>query len=112
MMYLPPEPRWTKSGHGQGGGCDGGSGNFAPGWRFGVIGREPRRMNSDPSDDGVSRREKPVLPPSIRDHNLPSPSPVQRKPAVMQEPVLVLNATRSEEHTSELQSRPHLVCRL
>src|SRR3989442_8852081 len=23
-----------------------------------------------------------------------------------------INATRSEEHTSELQSRPHLVCRL
>src|SRR3989442_9676369 len=28
-------------------------------------------------------------------------------------PMLVLNAAeRSEEHTSELQSRPHLVCRL
>src|SRR3989442_8635162 len=26
--------------------------------------------------------------------------------------VLVNNAGRSEEHTSELQSRPHLVCRL
>src|SRR5690554_7062382 len=26
--------------------------------------------------------------------------------------VLTLPATRSEEHTSELQSRPHLVCRL
>src|SRR5690554_3935987 len=28
------------------------------------------------------------------------------------EPVVVLDAHRSEEHTSELQSRPHLVCRL
>src|SRR5436305_8488618 len=27
-------------------------------------------------------------------------------------PELVLAAVRSEEHTSELQSRPHLVCRL
>src|SRR5690554_3205671 len=26
--------------------------------------------------------------------------------------ILVLAPTRSEEHTSELQSRPHLVCRL
>src|SRR3989442_7615357 len=26
--------------------------------------------------------------------------------------VVALNAERSEEHTSELQSRPHLVCRL
>src|SRR5690554_7333284 len=25
---------------------------------------------------------------------------------------IVFDATRSEEHTSELQSRPHLVCRL
>src|SRR3989442_3925617 len=25
---------------------------------------------------------------------------------------LVMSTTRSEEHTSELQSRPHLVCRL
>src|SRR3989442_419253 len=28
------------------------------------------------------------------------------------EPRLAFNKTRSEEHTSELQSRPHLVCRL
>src|SRR5215813_964974 len=27
-------------------------------------------------------------------------------------PALAKNAKRSEEHTSELQSRPHLVCRL
>src|SRR5690554_6986204 len=27
-------------------------------------------------------------------------------------PVIYLGAKRSEEHTSELQSRPHLVCRL
>src|SRR3989442_4537746 len=29
-----------------------------------------------------------------------------------QEPVVDQHALRSEEHTSELQSRPHLVCRL
>src|SRR3989442_11908679 len=28
------------------------------------------------------------------------------------EPPVKLDAARSEEHTSELQSRPHLVCRL
>src|SRR3989442_7216444 len=27
-------------------------------------------------------------------------------------PVVILGRVRSEEHTSELQSRPHLVCRL
>src|SRR3989442_8138732 len=27
-------------------------------------------------------------------------------------PAIVASGTRSEEHTSELQSRPHLVCRL
>lgn len=89
MLQSPAE-----GGRGTGGSSDGGSGNFAPGWyQFGVVAREARRMNSDPSDDGVSRQDKPVLPPSIRDHNLPSPPPLQRKPAVMQEPVLVLNAT-------------------
>src|SRR5436305_5066983 len=32
--------------------------------------------------------------------------------ASLQERLLGTSATRSEEHTSELQSRPHLVCRL
>src|SRR5690554_6995845 len=32
--------------------------------------------------------------------------------AVRQIPALLRGADRSEEHTSELQSRPHLVCRL
>src|SRR5690554_7198709 len=27
-------------------------------------------------------------------------------------PIMIANGRRSEEHTSELQSRPHLVCRL
>src|SRR5215813_15450573 len=35
----------------------------------------------------------------------PGPSPASRK-------CRCSNASRSEEHTSELQSRPHLVCRL
>src|SRR5690554_7453650 len=34
------------------------------------------------------------------------------RPAVMQQNTVVSEAFRSEEHTSELQSRPHLVCRL
>src|SRR3989442_6955504 len=37
------------------------------------------------------------------------PYPVRRRKAIGVE---ALAAQRSEEHTSELQSRPHLVCRL
>src|SRR3989442_9382850 len=37
----------------------------------------------------------------------------QLRPAIRTEPVLrIAGRSRSEEHTSELQSRPHLVCRL
>ena len=51
-------------------------------------------MNADPSDDGVSRQDKAVLSLSNRGRpHLFSTSPIHRKPAVMQEPVLVLNAT-------------------
>jgi len=51
-------------------------------------------MKSDSSDDGASRQDKPVLPlPNRERHHLIAPPPVHRKPAVMQEPVLVLNAT-------------------
>src|SRR5436305_13948085 len=42
----------------------------------------------------------PILPEP--DEAMPEPVPVELPPA----------EARSEEHTSELQSRPHLVCRL
>src|SRR5436305_2891219 len=42
-----------------------------------------------------------VARPDLRDPDLGAP-----------EPELLSAAVRSEEHTSELQSRPHLVCRL
>src|SRR3989442_6055326 len=35
-----------------------------------------------------------------------------RSPAKLWPPFTMPNSARSEEHTSELQSRPHLVCRL
>src|SRR3989442_10906755 len=41
-----------------------------------------------------------LTPDSVRESNQIRPSPNGR------------SAVRSEEHTSELQSRPHLVCRL
>src|SRR3989442_5148461 len=40
------------------------------------------------------------------------PVPVLARPASRQERRDRPRAVRSEEHTSELQSRPHLVCRL
>src|SRR5690554_7548924 len=47
------------------------------------------------------RQLSPELPGSWR-HPLPRPSPTRARTGLR----------RSEEHTSELQSRPHLVCRL
>src|SRR5690554_7224070 len=41
-----------------------------------------------------------------------SQSIVTELPKLMKENESFLNVDRSEEHTSELQSRPHLVCRL
>src|SRR5690554_6975194 len=57
---------------------------------------EPPQLPAQVQIDPV----EPVPPPS---GSLPPPA----EPAVVSVPV-----PRSEEHTSELQSRPHLVCRL
>src|SRR3989442_5926985 len=38
--------------------------------------------------------------------------PHERRPDPQEQAGIVLRFRRSEEHTSELQSRPHLVCRL
>src|SRR3989442_7687295 len=43
---------------------------------------------------------------------LPSDSSDSRQLSLGQNRVQMLESDRSEEHTSELQSRPHLVCRL
>src|SRR5690625_6231609 len=56
---------------------------------------------------GVPRRStSPCLVPD-------RPSPFDRpQPSVLSRQVSVFDLFRSEEHTSELQSRGHLVCRL
>src|SRR3989442_11926814 len=46
------------------------------------------------------------------DSAFPRWSPDGTKIAFLSNRVFVIFWTRSEEHTSELQSRPHLVCRL
>src|SRR5690625_6947455 len=50
---------------------------------------------------------KPLTGPNARKNNN---APASR--VVMLESMIALHAIRSEEHTSELQSRGHLVCRL
>src|SRR3989442_9586808 len=59
-----------------------------------------------------SSESEPRRPPPTRhsqDHSCPAPSRQRRT----REPTgMILRVPRSEEHTSELQSRPHLVCRL
>src|SRR5436305_13572454 len=61
------------------------------------------------------------LPPTVPGRSLPErPHPRPRRPARARRGLWLCLApstcgrspTRSEEHTSELQSRPHLVCRL
>src|SRR6266498_4928076 len=85
-----------------------------------------RDGNFDPEAVGsrtlaVTRPEEPSLgpaaalaPPDLARPGGPSPAPprpraLSAEPAGLGLPVVRL---RSEEHTSELQSRPHLVCRL
>src|SRR3989442_11750025 len=42
----------------------------------------------------------------------PRPNAIGSIPMIMASAVMQIGRSRSEEHTSELQSRPHLVCRL
>src|SRR3712207_7429291 len=42
----------------------------------------------------------------------PPPESLRRRLALLEEPAISALLTRSEEHTSELQSRQYLVCRL
>src|SRR5690554_7190819 len=64
---------------------------------------------SSRSRDGFTRRE-PSSPRWIME-SAPIPMVYSRTPAAAAISV-ALSGLRSEEHTSELQSRPHLVCRL
>src|SRR3989442_8725028 len=59
-------------------------------------------------DQPVVARARAVLEPELTDPR------IDRDDLVLEPQVHVLNERpqRSEEHTSELQSRPHLVCRL
>src|SRR3989442_6401354 len=62
----------------------------------------------------------PISPSNSKSHRMPTLqtylflAPVQfvQLMATVRSFVLLLVTLRSEEHTSELQSRPHLVCRL
>src|SRR3989442_6157014 len=66
-----------------------------------------------------STREDPPPTPNRasgrrwRGSTAPHPHPPsRRRPATVPAPWNLRTKPRSEEHTSELQSRPHLVCRL
>src|SRR3712207_7926636 len=58
--------------------------------------------------DGVDRRPTPPVVDRSAVELVPQPVDLQRVLAEQE----VLEAARSEEHTSELQSRQYLVCRL
>src|SRR3989442_9909030 len=87
---------------------------------------EPRRPGSVPSSTTVTPRaatRSPILPQNAEEPlRLKSPSrpwPIASCSSTPGQPgpsTTVMegdfNRKRSEEHTSELQSRPHLVCRL
>src|SRR5262245_64124506 len=64
----------------------------------------PTRRSSDLSRAGARRRQPPAGPSVSSPRGAP-PGRVRRSPAGAR-------ARRSEEHTSELQSLRHLVCRL
>src|SRR3989442_11263873 len=57
------------------------------------------------------RGDRHQLSPGI-DGNIPRSQNLSQLEAVRVGGKQVIRRTRSEEHTSELQSRPHLVCRL
>src|SRR5436305_4056694 len=66
------------------------------------------KAEKDPEIEDLAKEketgEKPVMP--LEEKVLNSMKPIWTRPASE------ITQDRSEEHTSELQSRPHLVCRL
>src|SRR2546422_5517548 len=76
-------------------------------------------MSAPPTDPPVrpppaadSRCPGPARAPRARKPSPPPPSPSRRRPAPAPAAGGGRTGGRSEEHTSELQSRLHLVCRL
>src|SRR6185312_14551501 len=69
---------------------------------------------SSTSTPGPSRRDQPVIAAKRQEYGKPGNqfgvSPIYRN--YCQAPTGTASANRSEEHTSELQSRSDLVCRL
>src|SRR2546422_6221108 len=75
--------------------------------------RRPPRSTLFPYTTLFRSVERPRIPLSLRPRDVHGggqvPAHVDRRAAHVENPV---HAKRSEEHTSELQSRLHLVCRL
>src|SRR2546422_1326573 len=67
---------------------------------------ERQRPRGPVAGDGVELCLQPRLPPH------PARGALGAVPADAQQRALPVHVARSEEHTSELQSRLHLVCRL
>src|SRR5690606_41012480 len=66
-----------------------------------------------PNFSSGSRQAKPLSPFMFIEHEPQTPSRQERRKAsVGSISFLILMSARSEEHTSELQSRENLVCRL
>src|SRR3712207_8497554 len=64
-----------------------------------------------PALDRPERRLRPVVPAYPAGHLAPTGGPA-RAPQGLAPRVVFPDGARSEEHTSELQSRQYLVCRL
>src|SRR5690554_2314167 len=78
---------------------------------LGVLGATPFKHNIKGGGDlpgDLKLGETKHLPPTVTLQYFPMNSSSALQPYVG----VGVNYTRSEEHTSELQSRPHLVCRL
>src|SRR6266498_4624397 len=92
-------------------------------WRSGRTGRTSRLKVKlvTPANDAYQAAAavaSPNQPPSLVIESLPAASPIPSRMNVTVRSrktrltAAVVRNERSEEHTSELQSRPHLVCRL
>src|SRR5690625_5462194 len=72
--------------------------------------RGRRRKFYCPTEPVSPRKPERSMPEWL---NMALSSPTQKKcPTILRKPIRTIRLNRSEEHTSELQSRGHLVCRL
>src|SRR5438552_8869718 len=60
----------------------------------------------------VAGSTSPFENPNGSNHSRPQKSPLSAESAIASSSVSAMTTSRSEEHTSELQSPEHLVCRL